>query len=630
MSSTRHLLVAIAIAGCSGQETVPGDDLGAAQLHVRAPLATEPDQQCMQIDAMRFSDFSHTGYLGPTNGARFNTREGDTRITAIAFGGNCNVPPPWDEAPWVADQLVVTLNRGRNDVLLTFRPNALVVVDTDFQDQPPLVATEELRADIGRNGEDVAFAGGHAYGLDGWDVVRLDLPAPGEGAGAGTQTPLFSTQGPPAGIPYSPRGLAATPGGLLVFAVGEPFQNVWAFTEAGAFVETWNILPRPPGMLDPDFTDGFDAIDEEHFVRTGLVQQGFNCDENGCAQNSLLEILEKVHNPDGSTSLQITEQIPLTGTDVLGVTAVGGRFAVSFIPFQEPGNLSLIEADGTVVANAEGASLEGLFHDPANGRIGAVSYGGSLTMFTDDTLVATGDTAHYPDALGANAPASIAWSSTTNEYIVLATTDDYHFTMASEDGATGSTVAADFSSILLPSSVEYLPGPQQIAVLDRFPPQDNVSLGPRITLYGAGGGAPVGTIILGGIARPFRSIGLGYIASIDELVSTHRTPGNPVNDAKFYRHDLAGNLTWVGDLGPWGMQRISSASWLPATDELIFLGVDTGGTPRWVVTDHSGNPHRSYRADGVIDGAPITSGPSFGKLGAVNGQPSELVRLSLP
>jgi len=81
MRFAKSVLFLFAIAACSGQEPVPGDELGEAQLHVRAPAATQPDQQCMQIDAMRFSDFSHSGYLGATNGARFNAREGDTRIT---------------------------------------------------------------------------------------------------------------------------------------------------------------------------------------------------------------------------------------------------------------------------------------------------------------------------------------------------------------------------------------------------------------------------------------------------------------------------------------------------------------------------------------------------------------------
>jgi hypothetical protein len=501
------------------------------------------------------------------------------------------------------------------------------VVDTDFQDQPPLVATEELRTDIGRNGEGVGFANGVAYALNGWNVSALDVPAPGSGHGDGTETFLFSTEGSPANIPYSPRGIAATPGGLLVFAVGEPFQNVWAFDTGGNFIATWTVLPNPPGMIDFFFVDSFTAIDDSHFARIG-ISQGFDC--NPDCHFTAIEILEKVIQPDTSVTLQVVQQIVLPpNTEGYGLAAVGSRFAISY--FSDPQDLVLIEADGTEVARHAALPSEGLFHDAANGRIVTVSYAGALSTFDDDDLDPQGETAQYPDRLGANNPSSIAWSSTTNEYIVLATTDDYHFTMVSEDGATGSTVAADFSSLLLPASVEYLPGPQQIAVLDRFPPQDDVSLGPRITLYGAGGGAPLGTIVLGGIARPFRSIGLGYIASIDQLVSTHRIPGNPVNDAKFYRHDMAGNLTWVGDLGPWGMQRIGSASWLPATDELIFLGNDVSGTQRWVVTDHNGNPHRSYRADRVIDGAPITTpGANFGKLGAVNGQPSELVRLSLP
>jgi len=200
--------------------------------------------------------------------------------------------------------------------------------------------------------------------------------------------------------------------------------------------------------------------------------------------------------------------------------------------------------------------------------------------------------------------------------------------MATDDGATGTTVAANFESITQVSALEYLPGPNQIAVMDRFPPQDDFNLGPRLTLFNTTGGDPVGTIILQGIGRPVRSVGLGYIGSLDQLVSLHRIPNNPANDAKFFRHDMAGNLQLMGDLAPHGMQRLGSVSWLPATNELLFLGTDISGTQRWVVTSLDGNPVRSYRAFEVSDGAPITSGPNAGKLGAVQGQPSELVRLS--
>src|SRR6185503_19954846 len=97
---------------------------------------------------------------------------------------------------------------------------------------------------------------------------------------------------------------------------------------------------------------------------------------------------------------------------------------------------------------------------------------------------------------------------------------------------------------------------------------------PRLTLFNTTGGDPVGTIILQGIGRPVRSVGLGYIGSLDQLVCLHRIPNNPANDAKFFRHDMAGNLQLMGDLAPHGMQRLGSASWLPATNELLFLGTD--------------------------------------------------------
>jgi hypothetical protein len=317
---------------------------------------------------------------------------------------------------------------------------------------------------------------------------------------------------------------------------------------------------------------------------------------------------------------------------MLGFTSVGPRFAVSFLD-GPPATLALVENDGTVSHQVStGGTFEGLIHDAANGRILGVDYEGFLETFDATTLAISGDTAHYPDEIGVSGPSSLAWNPDSSQFIALTITSEARLTAVGEDGNSGTVLPANFAGIRFPSTVEYADGPDEILVLDRLPPEDP-NLGPQITRYGAGGGEPIGTIALQGVPRPFRAFGLGYIGSLGQVVTTIRIPGNPNANAQFYRHDLAGNQHWFADLRWTGFVTLGSASWLANSDELLFLGSDVNGIPRYLVTDLNGNPRRSYRADGVAgEAAPIVKpgDPSDGKIGVVLAQPSQLVRIALP
>jgi hypothetical protein len=78
---------------------------------------------------------------------------------------------------------------------------------------------------------------------------------------------------------------------------------------------------------------------------------------------------------------------------------------------------------------------------------------------------------------------------------------------------------------------------------------------------------------------------------------------------------------------------VLSASYLPASDELLLIASDLSGTVRLLLTDRNGNPHRSFRTDsvfGISDVAAITSGPFAGDIAAVISEPSTFLRIALP
>jgi len=114
------LFAALAI-GCMPDEDAGEQGAAGARIELSAPAALRPDQQCLSLVATRLDDFTSTGYTGPTEGASFTVRPGEHHVAAIAYGGTCDPPPAWSEAPWIADEVVVSFERGQNSLALIFR-----------------------------------------------------------------------------------------------------------------------------------------------------------------------------------------------------------------------------------------------------------------------------------------------------------------------------------------------------------------------------------------------------------------------------------------------------------------------------------------------------------------------------
>src|SRR4029079_12660795 len=121
-----------------------------------------------------------------------------------------------------------------------------------------------------RKAEDAA---GPTFSLDGFEVKAIGLPP-----GPPSETVLFSVEGK--GPPYSPRGMATLPDGRFVFQVSELDQPLHVFDGTGNHLDTWTQAPTPLGLLTWDVTDGLDAIDATHLVRTVFLNTPINCDVN--------------------------------------------------------------------------------------------------------------------------------------------------------------------------------------------------------------------------------------------------------------------------------------------------------------------------------------------------------------
>src|SRR5262245_52152379 len=296
-----------------------------SEVTVMVAAATPVDGACTHITLTRLSDFSITEFRGALDGAAFQARAGDNHVTATAYPAPCTVEPA--QPPWRADEQLVELLAGQNVLHLNFASDVDVVVDPTCEGQgdPVAIAPGSL-VRTGRNGEDAA---GPNFSLDGFEVKAIGIPP-----AAPSEAVLFSVEGK--GPPYSPRGMAVLPGGRFVFQVAELDQPLHVFDAAGNHLDTWTQGPLPGGLVAWSNTDGLDAIDATHLVRTGFLDIGFNCDVDG--ENCTFSGIDVLTiQPAGSGfRAVVTQQFALpqpAGSEyAVGVTAVANGYVVATLP----------------------------------------------------------------------------------------------------------------------------------------------------------------------------------------------------------------------------------------------------------------------------------------------------------
>jgi hypothetical protein len=417
---------------------------------------------------------------------------------------------------------------------------------------------------------------------------------------------------------------------------------VWAYNSLGAHVDTWPV-EYPTGMIVWDFTDGFDAVDDTHYVRTGWLNTPQGCDAEGagCLQ-SAIEILERKQRADNTTYLEVVQQIhlpelpdlPLNREFGVGVTSLGGgRYAVSTLPGNGQTRLIIIDENRNLLATPVmvDGSREGLFVD-GDGRLGALDYSGALSMHdAADATPRAGETATYTVAAGFSVPAHIMWDDENQRFIAYSALGRLAYASATFDAILGD-VALDLSGLAQLSGMTYLGASHDLAVMDRLPPLLGGVRTPAVQLFNLDTLAAGPTFVLnGGPALPLRPRTVAFVPSIGYVVH-HRRPGGVVDaalDATAYVHDGAGNFVRAIDLAPIGVARITSVNYLHVTDELAFFVVDTAGIGRLVITSVAGAPRRSYPLSAIAGASDLTQLPG-GELGVIFNQPSEFARVLMP
>lgn len=625
-ATTRMLLASLAIAGCGG-DRAPSTTAQLADVTVTA-TAIPSDGQCAHIVFTRLADFHTAEYRGLLAGATLKAPLGEDRVTATAYPQPCTMDPG-SAAPWTADAQTLTLAGGANLVSLSFHKTADVTIDPNFDDTRPLVVRAGSQVRISRNGEDTA---GPNFALDGWEVRQLTLPPAAVG-----ETVLFSVEGK--GVPYTPRGMAHLPDGRFVFQVAEVLSPLYVFDAMGAPVAQWGVS-YPAGTTQWSNSDGLEAIDATHFVRTGWSNKPFGCDASGahCKQSGL-DILEKKTAADGSSYVEVTRQIflPELPTEALnaeypvGVTPVGARFAVTVLP-DAGTNLVLLNADGTVAAGPvvmpAANDIEGLFDDGA-GRLVGIDYTGNLTEYNDADLSKRMESGNLGEGVGFGAPSRLAWRSAGAGSLIAY--NNQRLVYAASDFSSITDIGLDLSAFSLVSGLEYRADTDELLLMDRYP----AGL-PQVVSFSLATKMQTSSVTLQpGLAYPLRPIALTYIASTHQLVAAYRrTSGADATlDAVAFVHNADGSLAGKLDLATLGMKSISSVRYDATNDQLLFLAVDTGGVTRLVTTDRSFVPKRSYRTDALpdlVDVTPMANGPFAGDWGAVQSQPSFYARVALP
>jgi hypothetical protein len=618
---------ALALGGCAGevQSATQMADVTVAATAIPA------DGQCAHIVVTRLADFQTTEFRGLLVGATIKAPLGEDRVTATAYPTPCASEPA--SAPWTADAQTQTFVTGANTVTLNFHQTVDANINPNFDNTRPLVVRAGSQVRISRNGEDIA---GPNFALDGWEVKQLTLPP-----AAVRETVVFSLDGK--GVPYTPRGMARMPDGSFVFQLSEVTAPLYAFSATGAPLAQWAVS-YPAGTNQWDNTDGIEAIDATHLVRTGWSNRPFGCDATGahCKQSGL-DILEKRTAADGSTFVAVTKQIflPELAAEALnteypvGVTPVGARFAVAVLPnVGTTTSLVLLNADGTAAAGPKvlaSNDIEGLFDDGA-GRLVAVDYVGNLSTYNDTDLTPrAGETGSLGEGVGFAVPGRLTWRSAGSGSLIAFNANN-RLVSATPDFASITDLGIDLSSFNQVGGVEYKSDTDELLLMDRVPAGGT----PTVVAYNLTTKAKTTTTTLQpGLAVTLRPWSLAYVPSTHQLVAHYRRAGSadPTLDAVAFVHNADGTLATKFDLAKWGFARINSVRYDSARDQLLFLVVDTGGVTRIVTTDRSFTPKRSYRTDALpdlSDLALMSNGPFAGDYGVTQAQPSYFARISLP
>ncbi|HWO22462.1 MAG TPA: hypothetical protein VNO30_27075 [Kofleriaceae bacterium] len=629
MSSKRLWCGAITVATLAACGTGSEEDASdTATVDVSLTGTVPTDGRCTHITSTRLSDFTVSSYQGLLAGASFTVNVGEAHVTATAYPEPCSAEPT--EPPWIADEQITTFNSGANVLVLSFHSSASVTIEPSFELPGEVAVRPATGARLSRNGEDAA---GPGFALDGWNVTALTLPP-----AAPTETFLFSVRGQ-GGITTTPRGLARLPSGIFVVQQPEIDQPLRTFSAAGAFLASWPVV-YPADKIRWDATDGLEAIDGSHLVRTGYLNAPIGCDVNGanCIQAGI-EILDLTVDGGGMPVLVVSQQIrlpePYNLAYPVGVAKVGANFAVATLP-NVTTELILVAPDGTLVAGpvSDLASLEGLFVT-ADGRLGALDYHGGLRMYNAaDASPRPGETATFSDGLGFGIPRSLAWDSAAGRFLALSA--DRRVVGATQDFTAITNLPINLSSYLDPRGMDYRPDGNQVAIADRIPPV-NATTGtriPRIDFYDLATSTLASSVLLDGTPVNPRVFSIAYVPARQQILSNYRRIGNPPDliDSMVYTHRLDGSLAGAFDLRPRGIKRVYTVNYLPATDEILCTGIDLSNQVRLVVTSPTGQPRRSYRADpiaGVSELAPITSGTYQGDLGVIFAEPSEYLRAKL-
>ena len=601
-------LVAVIAAGCQ-TDFADAPATSEATALISTTTTVPDDGACAHVVATRLADFTVHEYLGPLTGGSLDVALGEHRVTATAFPAPCNAEPA--DAPWTAEQQLVTFAAGLNRVELRFhRAGTETTIDPVFDDESPLVRSGSRRR-IGGAYEDAA---GPGYAIDDWNIVSLAVPPATQ-----SSTTLFRLAG--SGLPYSPRGLAATTTGFVV-QVSEP--GALYFYDGTTPLTTWPV-DYGADQIRWTYTDGLEAIDDTHFVRTGWLDTPVQC-ETTCVQAGI-EVLELVTGPDGARA-RVTQQIalppPYNTQFAVGVAAIGTAgtsFAVTVLDDHQT-TLLLIDAAGTVLAASTIApGVEGVF-DAAGGRIGTLDYHGSLALYDATTAAPLGQTADYRRGIDLVVPAAIAWLPAPRERLVLASGADRRLVTVGPDGS--SSPAYFPASYDNPSGLDYKADTEQLVITNRVPPIDETTNRriPTVDFLSASTFALASSIQLRDVPLPVRTQSLAYLGSSKLIATIYGRPGAVPDaiDAVVYLHDLSGALVRTFSLAPYGFVDLESASYLASSDELLLLAKDFTGTRRLVVTTTTGTPVRSYRTDeldGPLDLAPMTDGPYAGDVGVL-------------